>query len=273
MSYEDKFLFVIIIRNMYLNEELEMLVKFRKSHQICRLKFKTMAITKNYSKDRKKCKVTFTLPIEAAPNAKSVKVLGDFNNWNWEKAVTLKATKSEYRGQLELTAGKEYQFRYQIDELTWENDWAADGYVQSPFPGITNSVLVLENGAKATPRAKAATTRKKPVAKKKTTAPVAKVAKAAPVKRRTAKKAKDFTVIEGVGPKINGLLVEAGFKTFESLAKAKPAKLKEVLKNAGSRYTMHDPTTWPKQAKLAAAEKWEELKTLQDKLSGGRKAK
>jgi hypothetical protein len=34
---------------------------------------------------------------------------------------------------------------------------------------------------------------------------------------------------------------------------------------------MHDPTTWPAQAKLAAAGKWDELKAMQDNLKGGRK--
>ena len=34
---------------------------------------------------------------------------------------------------------------------------------------------------------------------------------------------------------------------------------------------MHDPTTWPQQSQLAADGKWDELKTLQDELDGGRK--
>jgi len=33
---------------------------------------------------------------------------------------------------------------------------------------------------------------------------------------------------------------------------------------------MHDPTTWPQQADLAANGKWDELKVLQDELNGGR---
>jgi len=47
-------------------------------------------------------------------------------------------------------------------------------------------------------------------------------------------------------------------------------KLREVLEAAGSRYRMHDPTTWPEQANLAAEGKMEELKTLQDSLKGGK---
>jgi hypothetical protein len=33
---------------------------------------------------------------------------------------------------------------------------------------------------------------------------------------------------------------------------------------------MHDPTTWPEQAKMAADGNWDELKTLQDNLKGGK---
>jgi len=47
--------------------------------------------------------------------------------------------------------------------------------------------------------------------------------------------------------------------------------LKGILADAGKRYQMHDPTTWPDQASLAAEGKWEELKTLQDELDGGKK--
>jgi hypothetical protein len=33
---------------------------------------------------------------------------------------------------------------------------------------------------------------------------------------------------------------------------------------------MHDPTSWPKQAKLAAAGKWNELDELQKELVAGK---
>lgn len=83
-------------------------------------------------------------------------------------------------------------------------------------------------------------------------------------------KVDDLKVIEGVGPKIAGLLEDAGFKTWAELAKADVEKLKEVLAEAGSRYKMHDPSTWAKQAALAAEGKWEELEKYQDDLKGGR---
>ena len=83
----------------------------------------------------------------------------------------------------------------------------------------------------------------------------------------------DFTKIEGVGPKIAELLTKAGHTTYESIAKEKSEKIKEVLVAAGKRYVMHDPTTWPQQAKLLAAGKMDELKKLQDALKGGKVAK
>ena len=87
---------------------------------------------------------------------------------------------------------------------------------------------------------------------------------------KEATKADDLKKIEGIGPKIAGILNESGIVTFEDLANTEVDKLKEILSEAGSRYKMHDPTTWPQQAKLAAEGKWDELKEWQDKLDGGK---
>nr|WP_235297468.1 30S ribosomal protein S1 [Portibacter marinus] len=84
-------------------------------------------------------------------------------------------------------------------------------------------------------------------------------------------KADDLKKIEGIGPKIAEKLGEAGINTFSELAAAEVDKLNEILEEAGPRYKMHDPTTWPQQAELAAADKWDELEKLQGELDGGRK--
>ncbi len=81
----------------------------------------------------------------------------------------------------------------------------------------------------------------------------------------------DLKKIEGIGPKIAEKLGEAGINTFSELASAEVDTLKGILEEAGSRYRMHDPTTWPEQAGLAADGKWDELQKLQDELDGGRK--
>lgn len=111
-------------------------------------------------------------------------------------------------------------------------------------------------------------------------APVAKAVKAKPevaeeaaepikVAAKKVAKGDDLKKIEGVGPKIAEIFAAAGITTFVELAKADPEKLKEILTEAGAKYAMHNPTTWPQQAQLAADEKWEELKELQEKLDGG----
>lgn len=80
----------------------------------------------------------------------------------------------------------------------------------------------------------------------------------------------DLKLIEGVGPKIAGLLQEAGLDTWAKVAAATPEAIKEILTAAGSRYATHNPGTWPKQAELAAAGKFDELKAWQDELDGGK---
>ncbi|MBK9717208.1 MAG: 30S ribosomal protein S1 [Saprospiraceae bacterium] len=97
----------------------------------------------------------------------------------------------------------------------------------------------------------------------------------AEVKPKAKAKAKsttgdDLKIIEGIGPKIAELLNADGINTFEELANAEISKIQTVLDNAGSRYRMHDPSTWPQQARLAFEGKMDELKVLQDSLKGGK---
>jgi predicted flap endonuclease-1-like 5' DNA nuclease len=230
-------------------------------------------LKKSYSKTKPVCKVTFTLPFEAATNAQDVRILGEFNNWSWENGYRMKADKSEFVTEVELEAGKEYQFRYLIDNHIWENDWAADNYVQiTPF-GIYNSVVSLvevkSNGkAAAKPAEKAAPVAKAAPAVKAEAKPAA--AKVAAPKAAKATGADDLTKIEGIGPKIAELLKTAGIVTFADLSNAKTATLKGILDAAGKRYQMHDPATWPQQAGLAAKGEWAKLEKLQGELKGGK---
>ncbi len=76
--------------------------------------------------------------------------------------------------------------------------------------------------------------------------------------------------IEGIGPKIAGLLNEGGIQTFNQLANSKVERLQEILDAAGPRYRIHNPGTWPKQAEYAAAGDWDKLKEYQDFLQGGK---
>jgi 1,4-alpha-glucan branching enzyme len=103
----------------------------------------SVGIKKEYLKSRKTCKVTFRLPRIAATDAKSVCIVGDFNNWNLYANPMTKLKNGNYTVTLELKPGREYQFRYLIDESKWENDWNADKYVKSPYGDSDNSVVVV----------------------------------------------------------------------------------------------------------------------------------
>lgn len=96
--------------------------------------------------------------------------------------------------------------------------------------------------------------------------------KPAPAKKSSSDaEVDDYKKIEGIGPKIAELLHDNGLNSYADLAGSDVEKLNAILEEAGSRYKMHDPTTWPQQAKLAADGKWDELETLQNDLDGGRK--
>ena len=80
----------------------------------------------------------------------------------------------------------------------------------------------------------------------------------------------DLKAIEGIGPKIAGLLNDAGIKTWEALSKTSVADIQSILDKAGSRYKLADPGSWPKQAEFAAAGRWDDLQEYQDFLVGGK---
>ena len=89
-------------------------------------------------------------------------------------------------------------------------------------------------------------------------------------KKKTVSDSDDFKKIEGIGAKIEEILNAAGINTFAELAAASVDTLKEILAGAGPRYSIHDPSSWPEQSTLGLNEKWDELKTLQDTLKGGK---
>ena len=130
--------------------------------------------------------------------------------------------------------------------------------------------------AKVAKKAKAKATAKVKVAKRKKSTTNARVKKVSATAKKTARisaKKEDFKIIEGIGPKIEELLKKAGILTFEALATTDIKVLKTILAEAGSRYKLHDPTTWGQQAELAAAGKWEVLKVWKSRLKGGKSAK
>ncbi len=79
----------------------------------------------------------------------------------------------------------------------------------------------------------------------------------------------DFTAIEGVGPKISGLLQKAGIHSFEELSNTDPQDIQKILDKAGAAFKTANPGTWSDQANLVANNRWPALRALQDILIGG----
>jgi len=82
-------------------------------------------------------RVGFSLPPEV--EAEKVVVSGEFNGWSAN--LPMKRIKSgEWRASVALDPGRRYRFRYLLDGVRWENDWAADDYESNPF-GSDDSVV------------------------------------------------------------------------------------------------------------------------------------
>jgi hypothetical protein len=103
-------------------------------------KAERLGIRKEHMKTRNICRVSFRLPGEAAFQAGTVTLVGDFNDWNREVTPLEKLEDGDFAVTVELDAGKEYRFRYLIDGQRWENDWHADKYVEGPY-GSEDSVV------------------------------------------------------------------------------------------------------------------------------------
>ena len=81
--------------------------------------------------------------------------------------------------------------------------------------------------------------------------------------------ADDLKVIEGIGPKIEELCHGIGIRTWADLAATEVSLLRTMLTDAGARYKVHDPSSWPEQAGLLAAGRWSEFSELVERLAGG----
>ncbi len=80
----------------------------------------------------------------------------------------------------------------------------------------------------------------------------------------------DLKLIEGIGPKIEQVLKDAGIMSWQDLAETPASRIRIMLEQAGPQYSMHDPTTWPHQAYMASSGRFDELYAYQDFLNGGR---
>ncbi|MEW6602525.1 MAG: isoamylase early set domain-containing protein [Nitrospirota bacterium] len=97
---------------------------------------------KQYMKSTPVCRVTFRLPKAAAPDAGTVSVVGEFNNWNMTEHIMKRLKNGDFTATVELPCNREFRFRYLIDSCRWENDWSADKYLPNEY-GSDDSVIVV----------------------------------------------------------------------------------------------------------------------------------
>lgn len=208
-----------------------------------------------------KTKVKFTIPAANVIGAEGCVLLGEFNNWNLDEGVYLeKQEDGSMSTEVELKAGKEYQYRYLLSTGRWVND---DGEKiiseMSGYP-VENCLVRVPAVAKAESTAKP-----KAGARSKTSK-----AKAAPKAKPVVAIKEDLTRIEGIGRKIESLLYKNKIYNYKQLSKSTIVNLKSILESGGSKFSMHNPGSWPKQAKLAAEGKFEDLELLKKHLKGGK---
>lgn len=102
----------------------------------------TGSLKKQYMKSNPICRVTFRLPKEAAPSARTVHIVGDFNSWNITETPMKKLKNGDFTLTMGLPCNREYSFRYLINTERWENDWFADKYIPNPYGGDDSVVVV-----------------------------------------------------------------------------------------------------------------------------------
>ncbi|MDQ1395550.1 MAG: hypothetical protein QOG64_809 [Acidimicrobiaceae bacterium] len=136
--------------------------------------------------------VQVTFEVDAAVQADRANLCGEFNDWSQSADEMERKSDGGFTLTKSLDGGRAYRFRYYLDGLRWENDWAADDYVPNEYGGDDSVVDLTNVAGDAPPPVKKASAAKKAGAAKKA-APVkaagAKVAGAkAPAKKEPAAK-------------------------------------------------------------------------------------
>ena len=201
-------------------------------------------------------KVSFKLSSDNAAGATHGILVGDFNNWNTAEGIYLeKYEDGSFGAELVLTEGKTYEYRYLLSDGRWVNDNNEKKSVMVFGQTVENCVIDV-------PVTEDIVAEKKLV--KKATAKVAtKTSKA----KADVKAEDNLTLIMGITKNIQTVLNADGVETFKDLGKCTMKKLLMIIESAGLTDKANFYTTWTKQAKLAAAEKWEELEALKKEIS------
>lgn len=102
-----------------------------------------MSLKKQYIKNKSTCKVTFRIDEKISNSAKTAHVVGEFNNWSTLANPMKRLKNGAFTTTLDMESGKEYQFRYLLEQNHWVNDPQADKEVATPYGDSRNSVIIL----------------------------------------------------------------------------------------------------------------------------------
>ena len=102
-----------------------------------------MSFKKQYLKSKPVCKVTFKLTKEESNSADSVRLVGDFNDWDIKTTPMKKLKNGSFSSTIELPKENKYQFRYLLNDKDWANDASADEYAPSTVSYDENSVVAV----------------------------------------------------------------------------------------------------------------------------------
>ncbi len=188
-------------------------------------------------------KVDFYLKASRVQNAKGGFLVGDFNQWDVNKGIALNLNDDgSLFGSIDLTPGKKYEYRYLLSDGRWEND---------DNPKVLKNAYgqIVENCVVDT----------KQLAKKQSKTELKSG-------KTLGGKSEDLTKILGITPKIQTLLKSESITSYQELGKCTIKKLLLILDIANNKKKINYYTSWAKQAKLAAAGKWEDLGELQKKI-------
>jgi len=199
-------------------------------------------------------KVSFKLPSDNAAGATHGILVGDFNNWNTAEGIYLeKYEDGSFGAELVLTEGKTYEYRYLLSDGRWVNDNNKTRFVEAFGQTVENCVIDVPVTELA-------------VAVKKSTKSAAKSTSKVLKVKAVAKTEDNLTLIAGINKNIQSVLKADGISTFKDLGKCTMKKLLMIIESAGLTEKANYHTTWTKQAKLAAADKWDELETLKKEI-------
>lgn len=100
-----------------------------------------MSIKKTFYPKKGVYRVFFSLPESLTDHVNKVAIVGDFNDWHPDKHPMKRTENGKFLFTLELPVGKDYQFRYLIDNYRWESDKDADELAPTPYEDVYNSVI------------------------------------------------------------------------------------------------------------------------------------